>query len=107
MERNIKSIKNEYHRTIDDQIVKITENLRNITKYSKFQEKSDTEKSSNTQLKTSNLIIMNSIQNLFLLLQKIKHHSIFFNKFYSKKSFYMILKGLIKYKKYKMNIQKP
>ena len=68
----------EYHRIIDNQISLINENMRNIFKYIKIHRKWETEKVANVQLKTSNIIVMKAIQELFLLLQNFKHHSISF-----------------------------
>jgi len=71
--------KAEYHEEVDKHAMIINENLKSIFEYSQIQDKVENEKAANLQIKTSNLIIMQSINELFLLLQKIKHHSTRFN----------------------------
>ncbi len=72
--KDILALKNEYHRIIDENVSRINENLRNLFKYAKIHDKWENEKPANIQIKTSGLIIMQSVQDLFLLLQKFKHH---------------------------------
>ncbi len=74
-QHSITDVKKEYHRQVDDHISRINEGLKTVFDNAQVQDKGDSETVSNLQLKASNLIIMQSMNELLLLLQRFKHHS--------------------------------
>jgi hypothetical protein len=76
--KSLMDTKNDYHQQVDECVSRINDNMAKVFEFSQIQEKGENDIASNMQLKTSNLIIMQSINDLQLLLQKFKHHRIFF-----------------------------